>query len=106
MDELKLRGRKFVRERVVVQAVNGVSFDIKSGSVCSLVGESECGKSTIARTIIKLIDTKAGTITFDGTDITTYNKEQMLPVRKEMQMIFNGPLRITESQKPGHRHYH
>ncbi len=91
LDEVKLKGGKLVRDRVVVKAVNDISFNIKRGSVCSLVGESGCGKSTTARTIIKLINPKSGSITFEGQDITGYNREQMLPVRKEMQMIFQDP---------------
>jgi len=91
LDEVKLRNGKFTRERIIVHAVNDISFDIEEGSVCSLVGESGCGKSTTARTIIKLIDPKSGSITFDGNDITGYNREQMLPFRKEMQMIFQDP---------------
>lgn len=91
VDELKLKKGQFVRERIVVKAVNDISFDIRVGNVCSLVGESGCGKSTTARTIIKLIDPKSGSIVFDGQDITHYNREQMLPVRRQMQMIFQDP---------------
>jgi len=91
LDEVKLKNGKFVRDKVIVKAVNDISFDIKNGTVCSLVGESGCGKSTTARTIIKLIDPKSGSITFDGKDITCFKREEMLPVRKEMQMIFQDP---------------
>jgi oligopeptide/dipeptide ABC transporter ATP-binding protein len=91
LDEVKFKDGKLVRDRVIVKAVNGISFDVKSGSVVSLVGESGCGKSTTARTIIKLIDPKSGSIRFEGNDITGYKREQMLPVRKEMQMIFQDP---------------
>ncbi len=91
LDELKFKNGGFVREKVVVNAVNDISFDIEKGSVCSLVGESGCGKSTTARTVIKLIEPKSGSIIFEGTDITNYNRVEMLPIRKEIQMIFQDP---------------
>ena len=91
LEQIKIKNGRLTREKVFVRAVNDISFSVKSGSVCSLVGESGCGKSTTARTIIKLIDPKSGSITFDGNDITDYNKEQMLPVRRQMQMIFQDP---------------
>ena len=74
-----------------VHAVNGVSFDILRGEVFSLVGESGCGKSTTARTVVRLLEPKAGRIVFDGEDITAYSPSRMMPVRKKMQMIFQDP---------------
>ena len=79
------------RERRVVHAVNGVSFDIRRGEVFSLVGESGCGKSTTARTITRLLEPCSGTINFDGEDISKYSPSHLLPVRKKMQMIFQDP---------------
>ena len=83
--------RLTAKKRRVVHAVNGVSFNIKHGEVFSLVGESGCGKSTTARSIIKLIEPKSGQVLFDGEDITKKSPHQMLPVRKKMQMIFQDP---------------
>lgn len=91
LDKIKFKNGKFVKEERVVHAVNHVSFDIKKGEVFSLVGESGCGKSTTARTIIKLIDPKGGSIRFKNEDITHHSEEQMLPFRKKMQMIFQDP---------------
>ena len=91
LDEVRLRNGRLVRERVIVKAVNGISFDVERGSVFSLVGESGCGKSTTARTIIKLIEPMGGSIVFDGQDITAYSRAQMLPIRRQMQMIFQDP---------------
>ena len=62
------------KNRRVVHAVNGVSFNIKRGEVFSLVGESGCGKSTTARSVIKLIEPKSGSVLFDGTDITKMSR--------------------------------
>ena len=83
----KLAGRK----KKVVHAVNCVSFDVKRGSVFSLVGESGCGKSTTAKSVIRLIEPKSGSVVFDGEDISTYDQKQMLPLRKKIQMIFQDP---------------
>ncbi|MBL3539969.1 ABC transporter ATP-binding protein [Aminivibrio sp.] len=74
-----------------VHAVNGVSFDILRGEVFSLVGESGCGKTTTARTVVRLLEPKTGRIVFDGEDITAYSPSRMMPVRKKMQMIFQDP---------------
>ncbi len=75
----------------VVHAVNGVSFAVRRGEVFSLVGESGCGKSTTARTIVRLLEPKSGSIVFDGEDISKFSASEMMPVRKKMQMIFQDP---------------
>jgi len=91
IDKLKLKGGRLTLESKVVSAVNDVSFKIDEGEVFSLVGESGCGKSTTARTVIKLIEPKSGRILYRGTDITKLTSAQMLPYRREMQMIFQDP---------------
>ena len=91
LDKVKFKKGRFSLENQVVHAVNDVSFDVEQGEVFSLVGESGCGKSTTARTVIKLIEPKAGKITFDGRDITRLKPQEMRPVRREMQMIFQDP---------------
>ena len=75
----------------IVHAVNGVSFAVRRGEVFSLVGESGCGKSTTARTIVRLLEPKSGSIVFDGEDISKFSASEMMPVRKKMQMIFQDP---------------
>lgn len=91
LDKLKFEDGKFKVENKVVNAVNGVSFHIDKGEVFSLVGESGCGKSTTARTIIKLLEPKAGKVFYKGKDITNLSPKQMLPLRKKIQMIFQDP---------------
>ena len=74
-----------------VQAVDGVSFAVPRGGSLGLVGESGCGKSTTGRLITRLQDPTAGQIWFEGRDIGHLSKRQMLPIRREIQMIFQDP---------------
>jgi len=74
-----------------VQAVEDVSFHIDPGETLSLVGESGCGKSTVGRTIMKLIEPTAGSIYLNGTDIAAFSRRQMKPYRRKMQIIFQDP---------------
>ena len=83
LDKVKFKNGHFSLENRVVHAVNNVSFDVEQGEVFSLVGESGCGKSTTARTIIKLIEPKSGKIIFDGRDITRLKPQEMRPIRRE-----------------------
>jgi peptide/nickel transport system ATP-binding protein/oligopeptide transport system ATP-binding protein len=82
-----------VIRRVVgqVQAVDGVSFAVPRGGSLGLVGESGCGKSTTGRVITRLYDPTAGEMIFEGQDMAKLSKRQMLPLRKEVQMIFQDP---------------
>jgi peptide/nickel transport system ATP-binding protein len=74
-----------------VQAVESVSFDVIPGETLGVVGESGCGKSTAGRTVLKLLDPTGGKIEFEGRDITKLTRKQMVPLRREMQMIFQDP---------------
>lgn len=73
------------------EAVSGVSFDLGKGETLGLVGESGCGKSSCARTVIRIYDPTDGTILLDGQDISHMSQRELKPLRRKMQMIFQDP---------------
>ena len=79
------------RSSAQVHAVDGVTFHIDRGETLGLVGESGCGKSTVGRTLLKLLEPTAGAIRVEGQDITNLDREAMLPYRRRMQMIYQDP---------------
>jgi oligopeptide/dipeptide ABC transporter ATP-binding protein len=85
--------RKGLLRRTVghVYAVDDVSFAIRGGETLGLVGESGCGKTTVGRAILRLIEPTAGAIRLDGHDVTSLSKGQMRPFRRQMQVIFQDP---------------
>lgn len=80
------------KSRRLLKAVDGVSFEVARGKTFSLVGESGCGKSTVAKCILGLYGMTAGTISFDGVEVKdTASRTAMLPIRRRLQMIFQDP---------------
>jgi oligopeptide/dipeptide ABC transporter ATP-binding protein len=79
------------RQRDYVHAVDDVSLEVRRGETLGLVGETGCGKSTLARCIARLYDVTSGTVSFDGVDITKFSARRMRPFRREVQMIFQDP---------------
>ena len=74
-----------------VKAVDGVSFGVRRGQTLGLVGESGCGKTTTARTIIRLIPATSGKVTFGGIDVLKANKKQLQSLRKQITIVFQDP---------------
>jgi oligopeptide transport system ATP-binding protein len=84
-------GLIFQRKVADVKAVDGISFNVKRGETLGLVGESGCGKSTTGRAILQLYRPTAGTVNFDGTDLTKLKGGDLRRFRRRMQMIFQDP---------------
>jgi oligopeptide/dipeptide ABC transporter ATP-binding protein len=87
------------REVARVHAVDDVTFALVEGETLGLVGESGCGKTTLSRALMRLIDATDGTIRFHGNDITTASRKEMEPLRREMQMVFQDPFASLNPRK-------
>ena len=84
-------GNIFQKSQMQVKAVDNVSFTLRKGETLGLVGESGCGKTTCGRTVLKIYDPTDGQILYKGKDIAKLSKKEMIPYRKDMQMIFQDP---------------
>jgi peptide/nickel transport system ATP-binding protein len=92
-------GLPFVRPPQSVRAVDNVSLQIGQGQSVGLVGESGCGKSTLGRLLLRLIEPTSGTVTFEGTDLTSLAPEQLRRLRSGMQMVFQDPYASLDPRK-------
>jgi oligopeptide/dipeptide ABC transporter ATP-binding protein len=93
------RGIIFQKEVARVRAVDGVSFTIKKGETLGVVGESGCGKSTMARCVMRLLDSTGGSIVFEGQDITKLKGSALMRIRREMMMVFQDPYASLNPRK-------
>jgi ABC-type oligopeptide transport system ATPase subunit len=86
-----IKGEGLFGRRQHVRAVDDVSFDVRRGETLGLVGETGCGKSTLARCIIRLENLTAGKVVFDGHDISNASDAELRPYRRRVQMVFQDP---------------
>ena len=87
-----VRGGVFSRVRAQVKAVDGVSFAVRRGKTLGLVGESGCGKTTVGRTVLRLIPATGGSVYFDRLDVFNLRREELRALRRRMQIIFQDPV--------------
>jgi len=86
-----VKGGVFLRSLATCKAVDGVSLAVRHGETLGLVGESGCGKSTLGKCMVRLLNPTAGKVEFDGHDITRMGRGDLLPLRRDMQMMFQDP---------------
>src|SRR5262247_2492030 len=89
--QFPVRSGLFARAKQFVKAVDDVSFHIEPGETLGLVGESGCGKTTLGRAIVRLIEAAAGSVFFEGADITRLQGAPLRACRRRLQMIFQDP---------------
>jgi oligopeptide/dipeptide ABC transporter ATP-binding protein len=94
--------RSGLLQRVVawVQAVDGVSFTIRQGETLGMVGESGCGKTTVGRSMLRLIEPTSGSVYFDGTDVLSLKGKALKDMRRNMQIIFQDPYASLDPRMP------
>ena len=90
----------FQRVTAWVQAVDKVSFAVKKGETLGMVGESGCGKTTVGRSILRLIEPTSGEVSFEGKNVLTMNQRELKPLRRDMQIIFQDPYASLNPRMP------
>jgi peptide/nickel transport system ATP-binding protein/oligopeptide transport system ATP-binding protein len=95
-----IKGGILQRVQAWVRAVDGISFTIKKGETLGLVGESGCGKTTVGRTLLRLIPATSGEVLFEGRDVLGLNKRELKELRRDMQIIFQDPFSSLDPRMP------
>jgi len=99
LDQFHFSGGKLQRKREFVHAINGVNLDVRKGEALCVVGESGCGKSTVARVVMGLLKPSAGEVVYRGDRIDNLTDRAMLPYRRKLQMIFQNPYASLNPRK-------
>jgi peptide/nickel transport system ATP-binding protein/oligopeptide transport system ATP-binding protein len=94
------QGIVFKHQIGTVKAVDGISFSVDRGETLALVGESGCGKSTTARAVLRLVEPTAGSVRFDGEELTEASTERLRELRREMQIVFQDPYASLNPRMP------
>jgi len=97
--EVRNLTKHFKTKRGMLHAVDGINFSVKRGQTLGLVGESGCGKTTVGRTLLRLIEPTSGEIIFEGKNITKISLNKLRHVRKDMQLIFQDPYSSLDPRK-------
>jgi peptide/nickel transport system ATP-binding protein len=96
-----IRGGRLIRHQIAeAQAVSGVSFDLLEGETLGLVGESGCGKTTTARTVLQLLPATSGSVRYQGTELTGQSRRQLRPMRQYLQVVFQDPYASLDPRMP------
>ena len=95
-----VRGGLFQQVKAWVQAVDDVSFTVKEGETLGLVGESGCGKTTVGRTMLRLIEPTSGEVEFDGVNVLALKGQELKTMRRNMQIIFQDPYASLDPRIP------
>jgi peptide/nickel transport system ATP-binding protein/oligopeptide transport system ATP-binding protein len=95
-----IKGGILQRVQAWVRAVDGISFSIKKGETLGLVGESGCGKTTVGRTLLRLIPATSGEVIFEGRDVLSMDKRELKRLRRDMQIIFQDPFSSLDPRMP------
>jgi peptide/nickel transport system ATP-binding protein len=96
-----IRGGRLIRHQIAeAQAVSGVSFDLMERETLGLVGESGCGKTTTARTVLQLLPATSGSVRYRGTELTGQSRKQLRPIRQHLQVVFQDPYASLDPRMP------
>src|SRR3990172_2549206 len=95
-----VKGGILQRTQAWVKAVDDVSFTVRKGETLGLVGESGCGKTTIGRAMLRLIEPTSGSIVFEGKDVLALRGQELKDVRRHMQIIFQDPYASLDPRVP------